>query len=367
MIADGLLDPLGFVASELAARGALVERGDDGAMAVLSPDLARGLALPEALELALSPSASDRAIGCGLGAPLLDRLVTEVRGTVPVASVTWQAAPPRLAVAERLADRLVVRNGVADVLGVAHASATYLAGVFAWTAEADDRYQGMAMVVAHAGTGSEPDTACVAAVAALIAGDDAEATDARDARGATGGGGVIARRAALAIGPRLAEVGAAVARRRDRERARIDEYFESLIAEAKRPRRQVARSAVEARAAALHAEHGAKLRDLAGRYALRVRIEPIALAAITLRVAEIRLRLRRRKGERELALHVPPGARTPDALACVACVGTTRAPLLCDDALHVLCETCGPEVGGRPRCPACRPGRSGASPVATAR
>jgi len=256
-----------------------------------------------------------------------------------------------------------VRNGVADTLGVAHASATYLAGVFAWTAEADDRYQGMAMVVAHAGTGGEPDTTCLAAIASLIAGDDARTIDERDARGAGGRVGTIAKRAALAIGPRLDEVGAAVARRRDRERARIDEYFASLTAEAKRPRRQVARDAIEARVAALHAEHGAKLRDVAGRYTLRVRIEPVALAAIALRVAEIRIRLRRRKGERELALHVPPGARAPDALACVACPGTTRAPLLCDDALHVLCETCAPEVGGRPRCPACRPGRSASLPA----
>jgi hypothetical protein len=77
-----------------------------------------------------------------------------------------------------------------------------------------------------------------------------------------------------------------------------------------------------------------------------------------MRVVEIRIRLRRRKGEREIALHVPPHARTPDALACVACSGTTRAPLLCDDALHVLCETCAPDAGGRPRCPACRPVRA---------
>jgi hypothetical protein len=75
---------------------------------------------------------------------------------------------------------------------------------------------------------------------------------------------------------------------------------------------------------------------------VRVRLEPVALVALSLRVAEVRLRLRRRKGERELALHVPPGARAPDALPCVACASTTRSPLLCDDALHVLCEACAP-------------------------
>lgn len=349
----GVIDPVGFVIDELAARGALIERSDGRAIAVLPAELAAHLELPEVIVLADAPS--DRAIGCGLGSPLLDRLVTEVRARVPLASVTWQADAPRLAVAERLAERIVVRNGVADVLGVAYASATYLAGVFTWTAEADDRYQGMAMVLAHAATAGEPDAACIAAIETLLAGDDARVIDERDARRAIGGVGPVAHRIALEIEPRLDEVGAAVARRRDRERARIDDYFASLVAEAKRPRRQVAHGAIAAQVAAFRTEHAAKLRDLGARYTLRVTIEPVALAAIAMRVAEIRLRLRRRKGERELALHLPPGARAPDALPCVACPATTRAPILCDDALHVLCEACAPEVGGRPRCPACRP------------
>jgi hypothetical protein len=349
------LDPLGFVVDELGARGALVERGDAGALAVLPPPLARELELPDSI--ALADAAGGPAIGCGLGSPLLDRLVAAARADVRVASITALAEAPRTAAAERLAERVVVRNGVADVLGTAHASATYLTGIFSWTAEADDRYQGMLIVAAHAATGAEPDRGCMAMIEALIAGGDARWTEERDARGATGGAAAVARRAALAIGPRIDEVGAAVARRRDRERARIDEYFTSLIAEAKRPRRQVARGAIEARVAALHAEHTAKLRDLTARYTLRVRLDPIALVAVAMRVAEVRIRLRRRKGEREIALHVPPYARAPDALACVACPGTTRAPLLCDDALHVLCEACAPDAGGRPRCPACRPGR----------
>lgn len=348
------LDPLGFVVDELGARGALVERAGPGALAVLPPPLARDLDLPDTV--ALAESAGAHTVGCGLGSPLLDRLVAAARANVPVASLTALAEPPRTAAAERLVDRVIVRNGVADLLGAGHASATYLAGIFTWTAEADDRYQGMTIIAAHAGTGAEPDPGCLSVIEALIAGTDPRLAEDADARGALGGAAIVARRAGLAIGPRLDEVGAAVARRRDRERARIDDYFGSLVAEAKRPRRRVERGAIDARVAALHAEHAAKLRDLAVRYTLRVRLDPVALIAITMRVVELRIRLRRRKGEREIALHVPPGARTPDALACVACPGTTRTPLLCDDALHILCETCAPAAGGRPRCPACRPG-----------
>lgn len=361
MIDQAALDPLAFVASELTARGALVEGSEGAALALLPPPLAQLLGLPETCALAEAPAPG--ATSCGLGSALLDRLVAEVRADVPVASVTWLEEAPRLASAERLAERIVVRNGVADLLGVSHAAATYLAGVFAWTAEADDRYQGTTLAAVHAGTSGEPEAAVVAAIAAVIGGQDDRVTEGRDEGGALvalGGAAALAARSTLAIGARLDEVTAAVTRRRDRERSRIDEYFASLIAEASRPRRQVARGAIEARVAALRAEQEAKRRDLATRYTLRVRVEPVALLAVTMRVAELRVRLRRRKGERELALHVPPRARTPDALACVACVATTRSPLLCDDALHVLCERCAPDAGGRPRCPGCKPARGAA-------
>jgi hypothetical protein len=234
MIDTTVLDPLGFAADELAARGALLERDGDRALAVLPGPLARQLALPEAITLATTPG--DDRIPCGLGAPLLDRLIADVRASVPVASVAWQAEPPKAGAAERMAGRVTVRNGVADVLGAAHASATYLAGVLAWIAEADDRYEGMAFVVAHGATGAEPDPEVTAALGLVISADDARAIGARDAAGATGAAAIVARRSALAIGPRLDEVGAAVARRRDREVSRIDDYFHSLIAEARRPR-----------------------------------------------------------------------------------------------------------------------------------
>ena len=71
MIDTAALDPLGFAADELAARGALIERDGDRALAVLSGPLARQLALPEAITLGAVPG--DDRIPCGLGAPLLDR------------------------------------------------------------------------------------------------------------------------------------------------------------------------------------------------------------------------------------------------------------------------------------------------------
>jgi hypothetical protein len=70
-------------------------------------------------------------------------------------------------------------------------------------------------------------------------------------------------------------------------------------------------------------------------------------------VVHVRLRVRRRKGERELLLRLPAGAHGFDRLACEGCAGTTERPALCDEQLHILCETCVPQATGRPKCPAC--------------
>ena len=80
------LDPIGFVANELAARGALIERGPDGeAAALVPPEVAVALGVPEVATLARSPGPS--TVFCGLGSPLLDRLIVDARRTPVVAAV----------------------------------------------------------------------------------------------------------------------------------------------------------------------------------------------------------------------------------------------------------------------------------------
>jgi hypothetical protein len=347
------LDPIGFVLDDLAARGALVERSELGASICAPAEVAGALAIPEVAELAVTPAPG--ALFAGLGSPLLDRLLREACADVAVARVRWTVEPPRATHAEAIARHVVFRNGVADVIGVGVEAATYVVGAFAWTADADDRYQGLITVVLDAARGGEPDRgAAMELERALATADDVAAEHAPAQVETSFAADRLARRASATVALGLAGITAAVDRRAARERTRIDEYFAALLAEARRPRRKVSREAIEARLRALEGEREAKLRALGDRYSLRVAIAPAALAIVAVRVAAVRVRARRRKGERVVDLRVPAFARQPDTLLCVACGGTTRAPLLCDDALHILCETCVPDSTGRPRCPACR-------------
>jgi hypothetical protein len=348
---EALPDPLDFAVEVLMARGALVERDAMGAMALLPPEAARALGIDEEVQLSLEGGAAGF---CGLGSPLFERLVSAVKARAPVASLRLALEPPRRTQAIEAASRLVVRNGLCDVIDVSPAHATYVAATLAWTAEADDRYQGLFTLVFDAETGGAPDAAFaealtptrlpLAAISAAAALSPAVAERAAQ---------WLQRRAGGRAVEVLATVSESVARRRGREQTRIEEYFASLIAETQAPRRAIAAAAIAAKLAVLEADRAAKLRDLDERYGLRTQLSPAALLVIETRVAEVRLRLRRRKGERELSVRVPPGARAVDALACESCATATLRLALCDDRLHVLCERCAHSAQGRLRCPAC--------------
>ena len=146
---------------------------------------------------------------------------------------------------------------------------------------------------------------------------------ARRARRDSMAAGAIARRAA-ARDRASARRGRRRRRPPPRPRARADRRLLRLADRRGRSgrggRSRATRSA--ARVDALRAEHAAKLRDLGARYTLRVRIEPVALAAIATRVAEVRAaaaapqgraragapRPTRRPRTRRARLHRVPGA-----------------------------------------------------------
>ncbi|MFO0603545.1 MAG: hypothetical protein U0324_10250 [Polyangiales bacterium] len=351
MSAADLPDPLDFAARALAARGALVDAREGRVEALLPAELARALALPEEVALAASP-ADGAAVACGIGSPLLEALTVSARAGVPWAVAAPEVDAPKASQATSLAARLVVRNGLADVVDAASLEAPYLRATVGWSVEADDRYEG-AFDVAVGPDGGEPE----ARVTALLdpargvgglrpaAGDFAPLTAALPAR----------VRAALEAA--TAEPLAAIERRHARDHARMTEYFAGLVAELGAGRRKVDAAALAARAAAVVAERDARLRDVVLRYTPKVEAAPVAMVGALLPAVRVRLRLRRRKAERELRVTLPAGAQALDLLACELCGGATARPALCDDRLHLACERCVPHAQGRFACGACARGR----------
>jgi|HubBroStandDraft_1064217.scaffolds.fasta_scaffold15857_2 hypothetical protein len=348
------VDVMAFVAGALMNKGALVERDEASVSAILPPPLARALGLPDYVHLRPGVAGTG-AIACGMGSPLLERLVTEARALVPVAWTRLEWEAPRASQAASLAARFVVRNGVVDLGELTLATAEYVVATFAYVAEADDRHEGTVTVAVRADGRSVPHPTFVQLVSphSVALRPSLERFDASVAAASLVQLSERAVRAAIA--PFVESVG----RRLTRDHTRTAAYFDQLLAEARAPRRRPEPGALEAKLAHLAAERRAKLADLLPRFTVRVSVEPAVLVGVSVPVARAALRVRRRKAERILLAMLPPAAQALDAVVCEGCSVPTTKPAVCDDVLHVLCETCVPTAQGRPHCLACARARRG--------
>ncbi len=354
---SALPDPVEYAADALLAAGALVEREADEWIALLPEELARELGVSESCRLVSRGEDPPRGdlLPCGMGAPALERLATRGEGTAAVATARLAVEAPRPSQARALAGRFAVRNAPSEAAEPIPTLASYLVSWLAWSAEADDRYDGLVRTAVCLDDWGAPDPGLLELADPL--GDPARfrpgaaLADRADLRR---GLELSAARADASLQASLAEVRALVARRLRRDHERITEYFEQLGRDARAPRRKVEPAVIAAKLAHLAAERDAKLRALRERYRLRVRLEPIALLQLAVPTLRICLRVRRRKLEGELWLRLAPGAAALDQLACAACAAATARPAVCDDGLHILCEICAPLAHGRPSCAACR-------------
>jgi hypothetical protein len=361
-VSTALPDPLEFAADALLARGAVVEREGQDWVALLPGELAREFLVEEECRLVTRSPETPRAdlLACGLGTPAFERLASQLERAPVLASARFEVDPPRTNQVRALLERFDVRNAPSVLGEIRPVSATYLVVWFSWSAEADDRYDGMVQA------GVCLDDAAAADPAMMSLADPVGAADrllpvplATEPDALRRGLRLASARAEPALDAPLANVRALVARRLRRDHERIAEYFEQLARDASRRRRRIDPAAVEQRLAHLHAERDAKLRALGERYRIRVTLVPVAFVLLEVPALGVQLRVRRRKLEGEIRLRLASGASAFDRLACAACSGATSRPLVCDDRLHVLCEVCAPSSQGRPLCPACGGRRSG--------
>jgi hypothetical protein len=111
------------------------------------------------------------------------------------------------------------------------------------------------------------------------------------------------------------------------------------------------------RAAATELDRAAKLDDLARKYALKIRIEPADVLAVSLPVREIAVRVIRKKSERMAKLHWNAALGKLDSVWCESCGAPARPLFLCDDRVHFLCKACLAPCAGCQRqfCRKCQP------------
>jgi hypothetical protein len=158
----------------------------------------------------------------------------------------------------------------------------------------------------------------------------------------------------------------AMRRRLDRDSARVHAYHDDLsrgamaklagLGSAAGDKAETGLKRETMRIAAIEREYAAKLDDLRHNYALRVKIEWVQGFMLYAPVHRYEVLIRRRKGERVVAIDWHPVARAMEPPLCEWGTGLERTRFVCDERLHLTdpegqapCPSC-----GKPWCRACR-------------
>ncbi|MBI3186165.1 MAG: hypothetical protein HYZ28_28850 [Myxococcales bacterium] len=336
-----------FASAVLEQNGALLERAGGAIEAVLPPELCARLRLPEHVRLC---EEAGEGVRLGYGSEALERMVALATSTLVVASARLHCGV-RAAAAEQAASAFTVRNGVCSAAPPTATSNRRLWVHAAYALTADERREGVTSAVVSVDTGTEVEGFDDAARGALEQGG--AGTVGRDAAAAA----VLAavRLCSARAEAESASFRAAMQRRLERDRARLDAYFADLSGELERRQRngRLDPKAVAEKRDILHRERAAKLEALASRYEVRLEVRPVSAAVVECPGYRLPVSIRRRKAERVVELEFDGPTRRLVPLACDGCQAAALRPAACDEAVHLLCERCAPRAEGRWPCPAC--------------
>ncbi len=340
---------LEFATRLIELEGGAVAPSADGVEALLPSTLVEAWRVSEQLELAESERAGAERLA--YGTELLERMIETVTHALPIACARLELAPLRLGQVRAAAEHFRLRNGVVDPGEVRLGRQTRVWADALATLHGDEKRELLTTAVVSARTGTLVEGFEHAAVG-LSPAPRPHAVHAPEP----------ALAAVLAACTRRAEVEAesfrgAMTRRFERDRRRIDGYFDDLLMElGKRAGKgRLDPGAMEDKRRAFSAERAAKLDALSARFVLRIEVLPVALRLIEVDGAFITMILRRRKASRTLELEYDAATRRLVPISCDGCGAAALRPAACDDAVHLLCETCAPRAEGRFACPACKP------------
>jgi hypothetical protein len=283
-------------------------------------------------------------------------------------------APAALSDPERmLGHTLDLPNAVWRLEGHRSAMARCIVLAFRYAAVSDEKREGLVWLGFNQSTGAVIDSIVARLLPGLLRETAWQAPDAqtRDAAGPRWDFATLEARLRPLLEHRVRrELDAflrAMQRRLERDRARVHAYHDDLWASSQKrlaalahvpgEKAQADRRREQLRVAAIEREYRNKLGDLGHNYALRVRLEFVQALELYVPVQRCNLLVRRRKGERRIALDWHPSVRMAEPPLCEWGLGLDTLRVVCDDHLHVTepegqapCAAC-----GRPFCRACHP------------
>ncbi len=332
------------IANILELSGAAVERNHQSLEALLPVESARALQLPEHSVLNFDPQT-----GSGQGelvtyqSELVDRLygLMQSKGLFAAIKVADQHLKQGTAAAAE--GRFTVLNGLLKAVGAVEMRLNYACVNFKFTAVSDEKKEGVAHAVINEHTLSAvPGLTSPLQMAAYSEGEGYLGLEAQPFPQVYA---TACRQAHQAIRSELADFQRSLQRRWQRDVARLNEYYQSLIEEihrkiAKRQLEGKEREDQEARIRATELERGRKIADVRAKYAIKIEVEPVSLLRINLPAMVVTAELRCRKLSREVLLVWNPLLREFEGTPCEHCGAELYAMQLCEEKLHLLCRGC---------------------------
>src|SRR5262245_53970522 len=362
-----------FTASLLEYEGALVERIEPESLEAMLPgNLQEQLQAPEFLRLGFAADLPSNAQRASLESDWLERLSRLLVRRGEQFKFFADAVLPPLSYADHAVARSVtLQNAVYRLVSVERAWTRYQILLFRYTAISDEKREGMIKFGFNLLQGSAIDDFVEQLLSNILDGvtPKAMAKPATDQLPedwpAPRLQEVLTRAVPHRVNTQLRQFLNGMQRRLDRDQARLHEYFAGLRQESLlRLKKQKGDSARERlRLDTATREYQAKVDDLKQKYDLRVNVELSQALEIVCPVQRITLLIKRRKGERKMALDWNPFSRLIDPLPCEWCYAAEGPRLVCDGALHIMspaghapCSQCGREycrVCSSRRCPKC--------------
>ena len=358
-----------FAARLLEYDGALVETIDpEGLEAMLPAPVQHTLRAPEFVRLGFAADLPPDVQRVSLESDWLDRfgqlLGERGRWLHRVVNVPL----PTLSHPERIVEHgLVLQNAIYRLSRVTPAWTHSLILLLRYTAISDEKRTGIIKFGLNLANGSALDP-CVDELltAALSVESAAGASVPPDAQlppdwAATRLHTVVTRVLPARVQAHLRLFLQGMQRRLERDLERVHAYYTGLRQESwQRLHKQHTDSARERmRLEAAEREYQAKVADLRQKYDLRVTVELEQTLILTSPVQRLELTIKRRKGERRVALDWHPLTRRLDPPPCEWSYTAEITRMVCDDALHLVspaghdpCAQC-----GKSYCRACQPRR----------
>jgi len=361
-----------FVADLLESEGAVVETVEPDGLEVMAPEVLRtAWGWPELARLGFGATAPIGAIPIGLEGDWLDRLGALLgdRGRLAARQLPRPDGIAPVDDPERRIGRVLdLPNAVWRLASVEPDWSRCLLLAFRYTALSDEKREGLVWLGFNCTTGAVLDAELLTSLRrSLEHAEDWQAPQPEMSRAAgplADAASIVARTRPLLeslVRADLEPFVAAMRRRLDRDRRRVHLYHDDLrraallkLASLERSSGAKASEKAEAaikrermRVSAIEREYAAKLDDLRHNYALAVKVEWVQALVLLTPVQRHTLLIKRRKGERSVAMDWHVAARRMEPAPCDWGDGLVRARFVCDDRLHLT------DAAGQAPCPSC--------------